>query len=93
MLAQDIVCNICSVIIFTGFDVQCVIMNKAKRIIVLGAGVVGLSSAVQLQAKFPNAAITIIAEKFGKETTSDGAAGIFRPTKDKTPGVPLTIVK
>lgn len=68
-------------------------MADKIRIVVVGAGVVGLSTAVQLQKTFPNCSITIVADKFGKDTTSDGAAGIFRPTKDKTPGVPLTIVK
>lgn len=46
---------------------------------VLGAGVVGLSTALELQEKFPNARVSIIAEKFGRDTTSDVAAGIFRP--------------
>lgn len=46
---------------------------------VLGAGVVGLANALQLQQTFPNARVTIIADKFGTETTSDVAAGIFRP--------------
>lgn len=45
----------------------------------LGAGVVGLSTALELQKSFPNASITIAADKFGIETTSDVAAGIFRP--------------
>lgn len=46
---------------------------------VLGAGVVGLSTALELQNKYPNARISIIADKFGVNTTSDVAAGIFRP--------------
>lgn len=46
---------------------------------VLGAGVVGLSTALELQDKYPNARVTIIANKFGVDTTSDVAAGIFRP--------------
>ncbi|XP_054285676.1 D-aspartate oxidase-like [Macrosteles quadrilineatus] len=46
---------------------------------VLGAGVVGLTSTLQLLDKFPNCNITIIADKFNQDTTSDGAAGIFRP--------------
>lgn len=47
--------------------------------VVLGAGVVGLSTALELQKTFPNAQISIFADKFGIETTSDVAAGIFRP--------------
>ena len=32
--------------------------------------------------------MTIVADKFEEETTSDGAAGVFEPTSEKTPGVP-----
>lgn len=46
---------------------------------VLGAGVIGTTAASELQKRFPNADITIVAEKFNRETTSDVAAGIFRP--------------
>lgn len=47
--------------------------------VVVGAGVVGLSTALELQKTFPNAQVSIFADKFGTETTSDVAAGIFRP--------------
>lgn len=46
---------------------------------VIGAGVVGLSTALELQNHYPNCRISIFAEKFGPDTTSDVAAGIFRP--------------
>lgn len=46
---------------------------------ILGAGVVGLTTALELQSQFPSADVSIVAEKFNRETTSDGAAGIFRP--------------
>lgn len=46
---------------------------------VLGAGVVGLQTALEIQDKYPNARVTIFADKFGADTTSDVAAGIFRP--------------
>ncbi|KAK6645559.1 hypothetical protein RUM43_001836 [Polyplax serrata] len=46
---------------------------------VLGAGVIGLSTGLELQKQYPNASVTLIAEKFNRETTSDVAAGIFRP--------------
>ncbi|CAL4092854.1 unnamed protein product [Meganyctiphanes norvegica] len=49
------------------------------EICVVGAGIVGLSTATLLQESLPHAKVTIIAEKFTTETTSDGAAGIFRP--------------
>ncbi|XP_064641645.1 D-aspartate oxidase-like [Lineus longissimus] len=56
------------------------------KIVVIGAGVVGLSAAVQLQEKYPNADITLVADKFAKETTSNGAAGIYRPTMHHSAG-------
>lgn len=46
---------------------------------VLGAGVVGLSTALELKKKFPSARVSIIADKFTVDTTSDVAAAIFRP--------------
>ena len=50
------------------------------RIGVLGAGVIGLSTATRIQQCLPNADVTIIADKFLTETTSHGAGGIFLPT-------------
>lgn len=46
---------------------------------IVGAGVVGLTTALELQAEYSNAKITILSDKFLKDTTSDVAAGIFRP--------------
>jgi len=60
-----------------------------RRIAIVGAGAVGLSTAVQIQQLHPSASVTLIADKFTTETTSSGAAGIFRPTADKVPGVPI----
>lgn len=51
---------------------------------VLGAGVVGLTTALELQETFRDAEFTIVADKFGVETTSDVAAGIFRPSTSFT---------
>jgi glycine/D-amino acid oxidase-like deaminating enzyme len=64
-----------------------------KQIAVIGAGAVGLSTAVQIQKLIPTANIVIIADKFARDTTSYGAAGIFRPTLSKTPGVPLPLLR
>ncbi|XP_065570468.1 D-aspartate oxidase-like isoform X2 [Artemia franciscana] len=50
-----------------------------SEIAVLGAGVVGLTTAVLLQSEIPDAKITVVADKFTIDTLSDGAAGIFRP--------------
>jgi D-aspartate oxidase len=49
------------------------------RIAVVGSGVVGLTTALELQSEYRNAQITILADKFYKDTTSYVAAGIFRP--------------
>lgn len=46
---------------------------------ILGAGIVGVNTALQVQKEFPSAEITILAEGYGNETLSSGAAGIFRP--------------
>ncbi|XP_014293521.1 D-aspartate oxidase [Halyomorpha halys] len=46
---------------------------------VFGSGVVGLNTALELQKQIRNAKITIIADKFLEDTTSDKAAGIFIP--------------
>jgi hypothetical protein len=54
------------------------------RVGVLGAGVVGVTPATELQAELPTASITIIADKFNKDTTSEIAAGIFRPSPNFT---------
>ncbi|CAH0380899.1 unnamed protein product [Bemisia tabaci] len=53
-------------------------MGSAK-VCVLGAGIVGLNTALLLQKEYPELRITLIADKINEETTSDGAAGIFRP--------------
>ncbi|XP_075224383.1 D-amino acid oxidase 1 isoform X2 [Lycorma delicatula] len=46
---------------------------------IAGAGIVGLTSALELQNILPSADITVIANEFNQDTTSDGAAGLFRP--------------
>jgi len=52
-------------------------------IAVIGAGVVGLSTASAIKKMIPNAQITIIAKDFQDDTTSIGAAGVFRPMPNK----------
>lgn len=49
------------------------------NVAVLGAGVVGLTTAIELQKQFRGAEISIIADKFNRDTTSYVAAGLFRP--------------
>jgi len=49
------------------------------KICVIGAGVVGLNTSLALKKEYPNSDVTILADKFTTETTSDVAAGLFRP--------------
>lgn len=39
---------------------------------VIGSGVVGLCTALQLQQDYRNASVTLVADKFGKDTTRLG---------------------
>lgn len=50
-----------------------------KKVCVIGAGIIGLSTAVCIQDKIPSAQVTIIAETFSPNTTSDGSAGFWEP--------------
>ena len=63
------------------------------RIAILGAGVVGLSTATKIQQCLPNADVTIIADKFTKDTTSHGAGGIFLPRYESHPDTPKERVR
>lgn len=54
-------------------------MKTQSKIAVVGAGVVGLSTAINLQKEFPFAKITIIADKLCDDTLSSGAGGLYRP--------------
>lgn len=57
---------------------QQVCMDRV-RVGVIGAGVVGLSTALCVAETLPNCSVTVIAEKFSPHTTSDVAAGILSP--------------
>merc|ERR1712227_419737 len=52
--------------------------DMSAKIAVIGAGVIGLSSAYALKLANPNYDVTIFAEKFTPNVTSDGAAGILK---------------
>ena len=51
------------------------------RVAVIGAGVIGLSSAVRIAQEIEGANVTVFADKFDDETTSSGAAGLWEPYK------------
>ena len=48
------------------------------RVAVIGAGVNGLSSAYSVKLFDENIDVTLFAEEFSPNTTSDGAAGVFK---------------
>lgn len=62
------------------------------EVAVLGAGIVGLNTVLQIQEHFANAKITLIDDKFNNETLSYGPAGIFRPGT-QFGGLPVDFVK
>jgi glycine/D-amino acid oxidase-like deaminating enzyme len=64
--------------------------NSNLKICIIGAGVNGLSVAyrlIELNNSINPLNITIIAKDFGRNTTSDGAAGLYRPDQRFMPGV------
>ena len=51
----------------------------SRKVCVVGAGVIGLSSAVRIQNTLPDVDVTLIADIFSPNTTSDGSAGFWEP--------------
>ncbi|XP_008202302.1 D-aspartate oxidase [Nasonia vitripennis] len=49
------------------------------RIAVVGAGVIGITTAVAMKEAFPSAELTVFSEAFSPETTGDGSAGLWTP--------------
>ena len=56
-------------------------MTSGRRptVCVIGAGVIGLSSACRVQDELPDVDVTVISDEFSPNTTGDGAAGFWRP--------------
>lgn len=66
------------------------LQSSSKKVCVLGAGIIGMTSALMVKEKHRDWNVTIIADKFNEETLSDIAAGIFRPStsfKGPTPEI------
>ncbi|XP_068437237.1 D-aspartate oxidase [Clinocottus analis] len=57
------------------------------QVVVVGAGVVGFSTAVCIAEALPFCSVTLLADKFSPHTTSDGAAGILFAAQ--FPDIPL----
>ena len=57
-----------------------IVAASAKpKVAIIGGGVIGLTSALHLLQRFPDAEVTLIAENFAIDTTSEGAAGLWKP--------------
>ncbi|KAK3089968.1 hypothetical protein FSP39_008105 [Pinctada imbricata] len=54
-------------------------MERKPKICVIGAGVIGVTSAFCIQEQVPGTEVTIIADTFSPSTTSDGSAGFWLP--------------
>ncbi|XP_048762325.1 D-amino-acid oxidase-like isoform X3 [Ostrea edulis] len=54
-------------------------LMKKPRVCVVGAGVIGLSTAVRIQNELPNYDVTVLADRFSPDTTSDGSGGFWQP--------------
>lgn len=60
------------------------------RVAVVGAGVVGLSTALCIQKNIPGCSVTVVADRFIEDTLSFGAAGFFRPDENIGPALNFT---
>ena len=53
--------------------------GRRPRVCVLGAGIIGLSSAIRLAKDTNNLDLTVISEQFSPNTLGDGAGGFWQP--------------
>ncbi|XP_058792949.1 D-aspartate oxidase [Phymastichus coffea] len=49
------------------------------RVCVVGAGIIGITSAIAVKEAFPSAEVTVFGETFSPNTTGDGSAGLWGP--------------
>lgn len=54
-------------------------MDYHEKVVVVGAGVIGITSALAIKIQFPKLEVIIIAEKYSPDTTGDGSAGLWDP--------------
>ncbi|TRY63253.1 hypothetical protein TCAL_05776 [Tigriopus californicus] len=52
------------------------------KVLVIGAGIIGTTSALKIQEAWPECHIDIVTESLSPGTTSDGAAGFWQPHLD-----------
>ncbi|XP_072711770.1 D-aspartate oxidase-like isoform X12 [Ciconia boyciana] len=63
----------------------------APKVAVVGAGVIGLSTALCIAETCPSCSVTVLSEQFSPNTTSDVAAGMLIP--HTYPGTPIHVQK
>ncbi|XP_038032597.2 D-aspartate oxidase [Anas platyrhynchos] len=63
----------------------------APKVAVVGAGLVGLSTALCISEAFPSCPLSVLAEQFSPNTTGDVAAGMLIP--HTYPGMPIHVQK
>jgi glycine/D-amino acid oxidase-like deaminating enzyme len=63
------------------------------RVGIVGAGIIGLSTALCIKLQHPALSLTLVADRFLDATTSDGAGGLFRPDERFIRGVDSPILK
>lgn len=51
----------------------------SAEVCVVGAGVIGLSSALCIAQSLPSVRVTVVAAAFSPETVSDGSGGFWFP--------------
>lgn len=54
-------------------------MHPSRKVAVVGAGIIGISSALRAIETVPGIEVTLIADKFTPNTTGDGSAGFWNP--------------
>lgn len=49
------------------------------KVAVIGAGVIGMTSALAIKGAFPESDVTVFSSEFSPNTTGDGSAGLWGP--------------
>jgi len=57
-------------------------MMEAGSVVVVGAGIIGTTSAFRILRRFPGIQLSLVADRFSPHTTSDIAAGWWEPHLD-----------
>lgn len=52
---------------------------RKMRVAVIGAGVIGITSAITVKNAFPLFEVHVFADEFSPDTTGDGSAGLWSP--------------